>query len=424
MKTLIKGGLVADPVRGAEPRDVLVEKGRIVRVEAGISAPDAVLFDARGMIVSPGLIDMHVHLREPGQEHKETIATGAGAAVRGGFTAVAAMPNTDPVADRRTVIEYVTRQAARAGAARVYPIGAITRGLEGDRLTDMAEMRAAGAVAFTNDGRPVKSAGTMRRAMQYALLVGAPILAHCEDDDLADGGLMNEGPTATVLGLKGIPNSAEEVMVARDIILAAETGCPLHICHVSTAGSVRLVREAKKRGVPVTAEAAPHHFVLTEEAAMGYATNAKVNPPLRSRADVDAVLEGLADGTIDVIASDHAPHADYEKEVEFERAPFGLIGLETTLGLVFQYLVEPGVLTMPQALNKMTFRPAHILNLPEPVIAPGAPADLTIIDPEAGWVVDAAHLASKSCNTPFDGYRLKGRAKAVFVGGKRFDNRD
>lgn len=418
MKTLIKGGMVADSANGLLEMDVLIENESIVKVGSRIGARGASVFDATGMIVSPGLIDMHVHLREPGYEYKETIASGTAAAVRGGFTAVAAMPNTNPIADNRAVIEYIVQQAARAGAARVYPIGAITRGIAGNELTEMGAMRLAGAVAFTNDGRPVESAGTMRRAMQYARMLGTPIISHCEDDDLVDGGLMNEGPTAVVLGLKGIPSSAEEVMVARDIILAEETGCALHIAHVSTAGAVRMIRDAKRRGVPVTAEATPHHFVLTEEAVRGYATNAKVNPPLRSRSDVDAVLEGLADGTIEVIASDHAPHADHEKALEFERAPFGLIGLETTVGLVFKYLVASGVLKTEQALTRLTTAPARVLGLPEPVIAPGAAADITIIDPEAEWVVDADAFASKSRNTPFAGYRLKGRAVATFVAGK------
>ncbi len=420
MKTLIKGGMVADPAKGLLQKDVLIENGTIVRVGSRIGSRGVSVFDASGMIVAPGLIDMHVHLREPGYEYKETIASGTAAAVKGGFAAVAAMPNTNPTADNRAVIEYILRQAARAGAARVYPIGAVTRGITGNELAEMGEMRRAGAVAFTNDGRPVESAGTMRRAMQYARMLGTPIISHCEDYDLAEGGVMNEGLRATVLGLKGIPSSAEEVMVARDIVLAEETGCALHIAHVSTAGSVRLIRDAKRRGVPVTAEAAPHHFVLTDEAVQRYATNAKVNPPLRSRSDVSAILDGLADGTIDVIASDHAPHAEHEKEVEFERAPFGLVGLETTVGLVFQYLVETGVLTAERVITLLTANPARILGLPEPVIAPGRPADITIIDPAAEWVVDPDQFASKGRNTPFSGFKLKGRAVATFVGGKMF----
>jgi dihydroorotase len=421
VKILIKGGTVVDPSAGTlRELDVLVEDERVIKVEAGITARGATVLDAAGMLVSPGLIDMHVHLREPGYEYKETIATGTAAAVRGGFTAVAAMPNTNPVADTRAVIEYVKKQASVAANARVYPVGAVTRGLEGNELAEMGEMREAGAVAFSNDGRPVVSAGVMRRAMQYARMFGTPIISHCEDDTLVDGGMMNEGLTASVLGLKGIPAAAEEVMVARDLLLAEAIGCALHVAHVSTAGSVRLIREAKRRGVPVTAEVTPHHFVLTEEAIAGYDTNAKVNPPLRSKADVQAVLEGLADGTIDVIASDHAPHADYEKAVEFDKAPFGLLGLETTLGLVFTYIVEPGVLSAPQALARLTVNPARVLGLAEPAINPGAMADITVIDPNHEAQVNPDRFLSKSRNTPFGGFWLRGQPVATIVAGKIF----
>jgi len=419
VKILIKGGTVFDPSAGTlRDLDVLIEDARVIKVESGISGRGAIVLDASGMLVSPGLIDMHVHLREPGYEYKETIATGTAAALSGGFTAVAAMPNTNPVADNPAIIEFIRKQAAAAANARVYPVGAITRGLEGNVLAEMGEMHAAGALAFSNDGRPVVSAGVMRRAMQYARMVGVPIISHCEDDTLVDGGVMSEGLTASVLGLKGIPAAAEEVIVARDLLLAETTGCALHVAHVSTAGSVRLIREAKRRGVPVTAEATAHHFVLTDEAVAGYNTSAKVNPPLRSRTDVQAVLEGLADGSIDVIASDHAPHADYEKAVEFDQAAMGLVGLETTLGLVFTYLVEPGVLTAAEALTRLTANPARILGLPETVLKPGAVADITVIDTHCEWEVDPNRFLSKSQNTPFAGFKLRGQAVATIVAGK------
>ncbi len=419
MKILIKGGQVVDPLTGEiAERDVLVENGRIAAVGKRLADGGAQVVDARDKLVAPGFIDMHVHLREPGFEHKETIESGSRAAVKGGFTAVACMPNTDPPADNAAVISFIKSAAALAGWARVYPVGAVSRGLQGKELAEMGSMVKAGAVAFSDDGMPVMDAGLMRRAMQYACMLGVPVISHCEDKNLSGGGVMHEGAVSSVLGLKGIPASAEEVMVARDIILAAETGCRLHIAHVSTAGSVRLVREAKARGIPVTAEVAPHHFTLTHEAVRGYDTSTKVNPPLRTASDVEAVKEGLADGTIDAIATDHAPHAAHEKEVEYELAPFGIAGLETAVGLVWTELVQTGILTPAQAVAKMSLSPARILGVPGGVLEVGAPADLTIVDPNRTWEVDVNLLTSKGKNTPFGGRVLKGLACAVVVGGR------
>lgn len=417
---VIKGGLVVDPARDLiQEADVAIDGGRIIAVEKEVKVrPGWEVFDARGYLLTPGLIDMHVHLREPGFEHKETVYSGTRAAVRGGITAVVAMPNTNPVADNRAVIDLVLARAREAGLARVYPVGAITRGSRGEELTEMAEMAAAGAVAFSDDGWPVRNAGVMRRAMEYARALKKPIIDHCEDPDLAADGVMNEGLTATQMGLKGIPSAAEEIVVARDILLAELTGCAVHIAHVSTEGSVRLIREAKARGVKVTAEVTPHHFSLTEEACQGFNTNAKVNPPLRTARDVEAVKEGLADGTIDVIATDHAPHAPDEKEVEFDQAPFGIAGLETAVGLIFKELVAPGVLSLPAAIAKMTVNPARILGLDYGGLAPGARADLTVIDPEREETVNPEEWASLSRNTPFAGHRLKGIPVGVFIDGR------
>lgn len=419
MKVILRGGEVVDPWQNRVSRaDVLLEDGRVVAVDARLPARGARVLDVTGQLLLPGLIDMHVHLREPGYEYKEDIASGTAAAVRGGFTAVACMPNTNPVADNLAVLELIKARAREVGLARVYPVAAITKGSRGEELVEMAELAAGGAVAFSDDGQPVRSAAVMRRALQYAGMLGRPIMAHCEDKDLAAGGVMHEGYVSTRLGLKGIPAAAEEVMVARDIILCELTGCPLHITHVSTAGSVRLIREAKQRGLPVTADATPHHFTLTHAAVEGYDTSTKVNPPLRSEADVAAVRQGLADGTIDAIATDHAPHARQEKEVEYDLAPFGIIGLETALALVWTELVLPGYLTVPQAVARMSAAPAGILVLPVCNWQPGCPADITVFDPAAGWVVEPDSLASKSRNTPFAGRRLQGRVTMTIVEGR------
>ena len=419
MKLIIKGGSVADPVAGRiTERDILVVDGKISLMEKNLEVAGAEVLDASGKLVTPGLIDMHVHLREPGYEAKETIRSGTRAAAGGGFTAVACMPNTAPVADQAAVIAYIKSTAAAGGLVNVYPVGALTRGSRGEDLAEMGDMKEAGAVAFSDDGMPVADAGLMRRAMQYARMLDLTVISHCEDKHLSGGGVMHEGYMSTVLGLRGIPASAEEVMVARDILLAEETGCRLHIAHVSTAGSVRLVREAKARGVRVTAEATPHHFTLTDEAVAHYDTSTKVNPPLRTAADVAAVREGLADGTIEVIATDHAPHTVEEKDVEYDRAPFGLVGLETAVGLVWTRLVGTGVLTPLQAVTKMTLNPARILGLTKGTLEAGTAADLTVIEPEHSWRVDAARFESKGRNTPFQGMSLKGRAWATVVRGR------
>lgn len=419
MKLLIKGGLVVEPVEGnISEKNILVADGKISRVGTNLNPGKCEVLDVTGMYVSPGLVDMHVHLREPGFEAKETILTGTRSAARGGFTAVACMPNTNPVADNAAVISYIKNTAIEAGLVHVYPIGAITRQSKGVELAEMGDMKGAGAAAFSDDGMPVKNAGLMRRAMQYARMLGMTIISHSEDKDLSAHGAMHEGYVSTVLGLRGIPSSAEEVMVARDIILAEETGCRLHIAHVSTAGSVRLVREAKARGVRVTAEVTPHHFTLTDEAVMGYDTSTKVNPPLRTTADVAAVKEGLADGTIDVIATDHAPHAAEEKDVEYDLAPFGLVGLETAVGLVWTELVTTGFLTPLQALTKMTLNPAKALGIARGTLEIGNDADITIIDPELAGAVDPDLFESKGRNTPFKGRRLKGLPWATIVAGR------
>lgn len=419
MRLLIRGGTVVDPVSGSLDRsDVLIESGLIKEIGHGIISPGADIVEAGGMLLAPGLIDMHVHLREPGQEAKETVETGCRAAVRGGFTAVACMPNTSPVADSSPVIRYILEKAREAGLARVYPVGALTKGSKGGEISEMADLREAGAVALSDDGRPVADPGVMRRAMQYAGMLGLTVISHCEEPGLAAGGVMNEGYTATRLGLKGIPGAAEEVMVARDIILAGLTGCRLHIAHASTAGSVRLIREARARGIRVTAEVTPHHFTLTDRSVEGYDTSTKVNPPLRGEADVAAIREAIADGTIDVIATDHAPHTCEEKDVEYDRAPFGMVGLETAVGLVWTELVAGGVISPARAIAMMTVNPAGILGLNAGPLESGAVADITVIDPNLEERVDPATFRSKGRNTPFAGRRLKGLPVMTIVGGK------
>lgn len=419
MKLLIKNGTVIDPYAGkVTEKDILLAGGKIVKTGAHLSAGGATVLDAGGKLVTPGLIDLHVHLREPGFEAKETIFSGTCAAARGGFTTVACMPNTNPVTDNAAVVAYIINTARAQGVVNVYPIGAITRGSKGESLAEMGDMKEAGAAAFSDDGIPVMNAGLMRRAMQYARMLGRTIISHCEDKHLSAGGAMHEGYMSTVLGLKGIPASAEEVMVARDILLAEETGCRLHIAHVSTAKSVRLVREAKARGVSVTAEAAPHHFSLTDAAVAGYDTATKVNPPLRTAADVAALKEGLADGTIDIIATDHAPHTIEEKDVEYELAPCGMVGLETAVGLIWTELVATGVLSPLEAITKLTINPAQVLGLSKGTLESGADADLTIIDPALVWTVDPAQFASKGRNSPFAGRRLTGKPYMTIVGGR------
>ena len=418
---LLSGGTVLDATSGQSRRaDVLVRDGRLARLADGIEPPDGVrTYDAGGKTISQGWMDMHVHLREPGQEHKETVETGARAAASGGFTAVACMPNTDPPIATRDVVEFV-RKRAEGLVVDVYPIGAISRARKGKELAEMADMKAGGAVAFSDDGSPVQHGGLMRRALEYARTLGVPLLGHEEDLTLNPHGHMNEGAVATRLGLPGIPGLAEEAMIARDVLLAEFTGARFHVCHISTATAVDIVRRAKARGVAVTAEACPHHWALTDAAveASGYDTHTKMHPPLRTAEDVQAIKDGLADGTIDAIATDHAPHAGFEKEVEFIEAPFGILGLETCWGLVVRDLVRPGVLTLGEAVHKLAVAPREILGLEVPALAEGAPANLTVFDDTTEWTFRREHVRSKSHNTPFVGAPMVGRAWAVVNRGQ------
>lgn len=419
MNILLKNGHVIDPANNVDAKlDLLISEGKVARIgKAGsISDTDAKVVDASGKLVIPGLIDMHVHLREPGFEYKETIKTGTEAAKSGGFTSVCCMPNTNPVNDNRSVTEFIINEAKKA-SSRVYPIGAITKGSRGEELSEMGELHSAGCVGVSDDGKPVMNAAIMRRAMEYAKVFDLPVISHCEDISLSKQGVMNEGLISTKLGLRGIPSAAEEVMVARDISLAELTGCRVHIAHVSTAGSVRSIREAKHRGIRATAETCPHYFTLTEEAVQGYNTMAKMNPPLRTAQDVQEIKKGLADGTIDVIATDHASHALDEKTVEFDFAPFGIVGLETALGLTLK-LVDEKVFSLQDAIRKLSLNPASILKLNKGTLSVGNDADITIVDPECEWVVEPAKFKSRSRNTPFAGWKLKGRAVQTIVGGK------
>jgi dihydroorotase len=425
MKLLVKGGRVVDPASGRDGEfDVLIEDGRIVRVDKDLPADGAarLLVLRPGWIVAPGLIDLHVHLREPGQEHKETIATGLAAAVAGGFTAVACMPNTDPVNDHPGITELILRKAADAALAHVYPIGAVSMGSLGEQMSELGAQKAAGCVAFTDDGRPVASALLMRRALEYAGMLGVPIVNHCEDPSLKGDGVAHEGFYAARLGLRGIPGVAESIMVERDLALAELTGGPYHVCHMSARQSLRAVRAAKARGLAnVTCEVAPHHFVMTDESLetpIRYDTNVKMNPPLREAADRDAMLDGIADGTVDLIATDHAPHHADEKLVEFDRAPFGIVGLETCVPLVFDRLVHAGRIGVSRAIELLSTNPARVFRLPGGSLADGAAADITILAPDAPVTIRAAALRSKSRNTPFDGWELKGAVVATIVGGR------
>jgi len=415
---LLRGARVIDPSRGTDGvADLYVVDGRIEAIGRNIAPGDgAEVIDVAGKVIAPGLIDLHVHLREPGQENLETVATGAMAAAAGGFTAVCAMPNTDPVTDNQAAVGFIVRQASRAARARVYPIGAITLGQKGQQLAEFGEMVGAGAVAVSDDGKPVVSSHMMRTALEYAQTFGIPVADHCEDPTLSHGS-MHEGLVSTRLGLKGIPSAAEEIMVARDIILAELTGGHIHLCHMSTRGSVDLIRRAKDRGLPVTAEATPHHFSLTHERVEGYDTNAKMNPPLREDADREAIRQALRDGTIDVVASDHAPHHYDAKEREFDDAPNGIIGLETALSIGLRELVRPGLLSLPELIDRMSTRAARIFHLPGGTLASGAPADLVVFDPEATWVVEPARLHSRSRNTPFAGETLPGVVHLTLVDG-------
>jgi len=417
---VLRGGRVIDPSRDLdETADVLIQDGKIAGLGAGLGTPDgAEVRDVRGKVVAPGLVDVHVHLREPGNEDVETIATGARAAAAGGFTAVCAMPNTDPVTDNQAAVGFIVRQSVRAGLARVYPIGAVSVGQRGEQLSEFGEMVGAGAVAVSDDGKPVVSSHLMRTALEYAQTFGVPVADHCEEPTLAAGGVMHEGLVATRLGLKGMPPAAEEIMVGRDILLAGLTGGHVHLCHVSTRGSVELIRRAKEQGIRVTAEATPHHLTLTDRACEGYDTHAKMNPPLREGADVAALRAALAEGVIDCVASDHAPHAYDAKEAAFDDAPFGIVGLETAFGVAHTELVLGGVLSLPELLRRMSSVPAAVFQLPGGSLRPGAPADVTVLDAAAQWTVDPAAFFSKSRNTPFAGRTLTGRAVLTLVGGK------
>ncbi|MBS3910142.1 MAG: dihydroorotase [Actinobacteria bacterium] len=419
---LIAGGRVIDPANNIdEIADVLIERGKIAAVGSDLSgsAPDGVeRIDATGKVVAPGLVDIHVHLREPGRADEETVESGLRAAVRGGFTSVACMPNTDPVCDSAAVVEYVLQRVEEVGFGNAFPIAAITQGLKGEKLSEMGELVGAGAVAFSDDGKCVTNGQLMRRALEYTKTWDKAIISHAEDGFLAHGGQMHEGYWSTVLGLKGIPAAAEEVVVARDIILAEFTGGRLHIAHLSTAGSLELVRLAKERGIRVTCEVTPHHLVLTDENVRDYDTNFKVNPPLRPQEHLEAVRQGLRDGVIDAIASDHAPHARHEKEMEFDYAPFGLIGLETTLALILTEIVGKGVISLPEAIALMSINPARILGIDRGTLSVGASADVIILDTNAQHEVDSLRFESKSNNTPYAGWSLKGVVEDVFCAGK------
>ncbi len=416
MEILITGGRVIDPGRFDGPGDVLIRDGRIAAVSAGASTerrPGVRVVDAAGKIVAPGLVDIHVHLREPGYEHKETIATGCRAAVSGGFTAVCCMANTHPVNDSPEVTRFILAQAAKAGLARVFPVAAVTKGLEGRELCDYGALRQAGAVAVSDDGKPLLDSRLLRLALETS---GMPVIGHCEDPYLVEGGVMNEGPAACKLGVAGIPNASESIMVLRDIALSELTGAPVHIAHVSTAESIRAIRDAKARGVRVTAETAPHYFTLTDEAVLRLGAEAKMNPPLRSEQDRQAVRQGLADGTIDCIATDHAPHAPEEKAAGLEKAPNGIIGLETAFPICME-LVSEGVVALPRLIALLSTQPAGIFGLPCGLV-PGAAADIAVFDPAAEFTIEPAMFKSRSRNSPFCGRRVKGRAVMTIVGGR------
>ena len=417
-KILIKGGRVISPAQQLDDTcDVLIEKGKIAAIGKDLDAQGSEIIDADGKIVVPGLVDIHVHLRDPGLEYKEDIASGTLSAVTGGFTSIACMPNTKPVNDNQSVTKYILNKVKEEGHCRVFPIASISKGLQGESMTEMGELKGLGVYGVSDDGKPVSNAQLMRRAMEYAKPFGITIVTHAEDLELVGSGVMNEGPVSTELGLKGIPWVAEDAATAREIMLAEFTGAHLHVAHVSTKGSIDLVRQAKKRGVNVTCEATPHHFTLTDEAVRGYNTNAKMNPPLRSAEDREAVRQGIADGTVDAIATDHAPHHIDEKNVEFSIAMNGIVGLETALPLSLQ-LVEDGLIALPKAVALLTCGPAAALGIPAGQLEEGGVADVTVIDPELEWTVDAQKLVSKSKNTPFDGWKMKGVALCTIVGGK------
>jgi dihydroorotase len=422
MRLLIANGHVIDPASGVNAgKNVFIEDGRVVDLLAyNDGVPEGCeVFEATGLIVAPGFIDMHVHLREPGQEYKETVASGAAAAVAGGFTSVCAMPNTDPVNDNPAVTRFIIEQAEHAGLAHVFPIGAITKSSQGTELAEMGEMKNAGIVAVSDDGRPVPTAGMMRRAMEYARGFDLPLVDHCHDHSLGSRGVMHEGHWSLVLGLQGMPAAAEDMDAARDCLLAELTGARVHLAHVSTIGAIETVRRAKDAGLRLTCEVTPHHWSLTDEAVQNYDTNTKMSPPLRSRDHLEAILAGLRDGTIDAIATDHAPHHADEKALEYDDAPFGITGLETAVGLAFEKLVQPGIISLQRMVELFSLNPARIFELQgRGELRPGAHADITILDPELNWTFDVAKSKSKSRNTPFNGWSFRGAAVSTIVGGR------
>lgn len=414
---LFKGGRVLDPSRKVdEIRDLLVVDGKI---SEGPAPKEAEIVPVEGLVVAPGLIDIHVHLREPGQSRKETIASGTRAAAAGGFTSVVAMPNTAPVADGANTIAWILQRARETGVVNVFPTGCISMGMKGEALAPIGSLKKAGVVGITDDGNCVQNNDLMRRAMEYAKMFDLPIFDHCQDYNMTAGSVMNEGYWSTVLGLKGWPAAAEEIIILRNCLLAELTGARIHCQHVTSAGGVRILREAKERGVPISGEICPHHIALTDDSLQGYDTNYKMNPPLRTKRDVEALLQGVADGTIEYLSSDHAPHCDFEKEVEFDDAPFGILGLETELGLFMTHLVHGKVISLSEMIERLTIRPAQLINVNKGTLAPGADADIVVIDPGMEWTVDRNASYSLSRNTPFHGTQLKGRAVMTYVGGRK-----
>ncbi|MFH1857534.1 MAG: dihydroorotase [Candidatus Omnitrophota bacterium] len=418
MKLLIKGGRVIDPANKRDERlDVLIDRGKVAQLGKNLASDGAEVISAESYWVVPGLVDMHVHFRQPGREDRETLLTGSRAAAKGGFTSVVPMANTDPVADHRGAVEFILAEAKRVALVNIFPVGSVTKGLGGQILSDIGDLAGAGCVALSDDGKPIRNTTLMRHALEYAGMFGLPIIAHEEDPYLFEGGVMHEGYVSTVLGLRGIPGISESIMVARDIELLGYVKGKIHFAHISTARSVELIREAKRKGLPVTCESAPHYVAFTDEDVAGYDTRFKVNPPLRSRHDREAVRKGLAEGVIDCIATDHAPHVENEKDAEFDAAPFGMIGLETSLGVCLTQLVHTKLLSPAQLVERMSTTPARILGLEKGTLSVGADADVTLIGPEDKWVVREEEFESRSKNSPFIGQELVGRAKMTIVGG-------